>query len=341
MSAGPAGRVPGLGPSDVHGPAHDHDHAAAAGPGGAPTAAATGAAHHAHHHHGHAHGAPVSQGRAFALGIVLNALFLAVEAYYGWTRGSLALLADAGHNLGDVAGLVLAWGGLLAGRLRPDDRHTWGWQRASLLAAFGNAVLLLVAMGALALEAVQRLSTPAPVPGATLMAVAGVGIIVNAATAMLFLRGRSHDLNIRGAFLHMVADALVSVGVVVAGGLAWWLGWTWIDPVVSLAIAALIVAGTWGLLRQSLHGLFDGVPDGVDLPAVRACLASLPGVRGVHDLHVWSPGTDRIALTAHLLVDEPPGDAFYTDANRRLRQGFGIDHVTLQVGRTLAAPGCH
>ena len=283
------------------------------------------------HHHAHA---PASFDRAFAIGIGLNLLFVLLEAWFGWRAGSLALLADAGHNLSDVAGLVLAWGGALAGRLRPDARHTYGWQRASILAAFLNALLLLVAMGSLVWEAVQRLAAPEPMAAATVMAVAAVGIIVNSATALLFMRGRKDDMNIRGAFLHMAADALVSLGVVVAGALALWLGWDWIDPVVSLLIAVVIVAGTWSLFRQSLHLLFDGVPEQVDVHAVRACLLELPGVERVHDLHVWAMGSSRIALTAHLeLPDGPPDDRFYQQASERLLQRFAIDHVTLQVMR--------
>ncbi|MBP6320160.1 MAG: cation transporter, partial [Rubrivivax sp.] len=190
--------------------------------------------------HTHRH-APANVNAAFGIGIALNLAFVAVEAFYGWKVGSLALLADAGHNLSDVIGLVLAWGGALAGRLRPDARHTYGFKRASILAAFLNALLLLVAMGSLAWEAVHRLQSPQPVAGVTIMVVAGIGIVVNAATALLFMRGREKDLNIRGAFLHMAADALVSAGVVVAGGLALWFGWAWLDPVVSLLIAAVIV----------------------------------------------------------------------------------------------------
>jgi cobalt-zinc-cadmium efflux system protein len=287
---------------------------------------------HRHDHgHGHSH-APTNFNRAFGIGIGLNIAFVAIEAFYGWKINSLALLADAGHNLSDVIGLVLAWGGALAGRLRPDARHTYGWKRASILAAFINALLLLVAMGSLAWEAVQRLQTPQAVEGATIMVVAGIGIVVNTATALLFMRGRKSDLNIRGAFLHMAADALVSAGVVVAGGLALWLGWTWLDPVVSLLIAAVIVVGTWNLFKQSLHLLFDGVPEGVDLHAVQALLASLPGVERVHDLHVWAMGTSETALTAHLVM--PKGhadDAFLKNATDQLHDRFEIEHVTIQV----------
>ncbi len=288
------------------------------------------------HDHSHA-----SFDRAFAVGIVLNTAFLGIEAYFGWKVNSLALLADAGHNLSDVAGLLLAWGGSLAGRLRPDARHTYGWKRASIVAAVVNALLLLIAMGSLAWEAVQRLSSPEPIAGLTIMLVAGVGIVVNTATAMMFMRGRKTDLNIRGAFLHMAGDALVSAGVVVAGGLALRFGWAWLDPVTSLAIAAAVVIGTWGLLRQSLHLIFDGVPDGVDLGAVQALLESLPGVSRVHDLHVWAMGTSEIAMTAHLVV--PSGeadDAFLRDATRQLHDRFAIEHVTLQVMRVAFTRPC-
>ena len=294
--------------------------------------------------HDHSHGiagAPANFDRAFGIGIALNIAFVAIEAYYGWKIDSLALLADAGHNLSDVIGLVLAWGGALAGRLRPDARHTYGWKRASILAAFINALLLLVAMGSLAWEAVHRLQTPQAVEGVTIMVVAGIGIVVNTATALLFMRGRETDLNIRGAFLHMAADALVSAGVVVAGGLALWFGWTWLDPVVSLLIAAVIVVGTWNLFKQSLHLLFDGVPEGVDLHAVQALLESLPGVERVHDLHVWAMGTSQIAMTAHLVMPQGHADdAFLKHATDELHEHFEIEHVTIQVVRVPFTPPC-
>ena len=298
--------------------------------------------HSRRHDHAHARGHDgADHGVAFAVGIALNVVFVAIEAFYGWKIDSLALLADAGHNLSDVFGLVLAWGGALAGRLRPDERHTYGWRRASILAAFVNALLLLVAMGSLAWEAVQRLQSPAPIEGVTIMVVAGIGIVVNTATALLFLRGRQSDLNIRGAFLHMAADALVSAGVVVAGGLALWLGWNWLDPVVSLVVAAVIVGGTWSLFRQSLHLLFDGVPEGVPLGEVRALLATLPGVAEVHDLHVWAMGTSQVALTAHLVMPEGGGDDdFLQRAAALLDERFDIEHVTLQVVRKSFCQRC-
>jgi cobalt-zinc-cadmium efflux system protein len=290
--------------------------------------------------HDHSH-APANYNAAFGIGIALNLAFVAIEAFYGWKIDSLALLADAGHNLSDVIGLVLAWGGALAGKLRPDARHTYGWKRASILAAFINALLLLVAMGSLVWEALHRLQSPQAIEGVTIMVVAGIGIVVNTATALLFMRGSKGDLNIRGAFLHMAADALVSAGVVVAGGLALWFGWTWLDPVVSLIIAAVIVVGTWSLFRQSLHLLFDGVPESVDLHAVQALLQRLPGVSQVHDLHVWAMGTNETALTAHLVMPAGGGDDdFLKHATDELHEHFEIRHVTLQVVRVAFCEGC-
>ena len=302
-------------------------------------------AHSAHggHDHGHAHGhahhhAPANFDRAFAIGISANILFVAIEAFYGWRVNSLALLADAGHNLGDVAGLGMAWGGALAGKLRPDVRYTYGWKRASILAAFANAVLLMVAMGSLATEAIGRLQAPQPMHGYTVMIVAGIGIVVNLGTALLFMRGGSSegggDMNIRGAYLHMAGDALVSAGVVVVGALALWTGWTWLDPVASLVIALVIVIGTWSLFRQSLRLMFDGVPEHIDLVAVRRVLETLPGVERVHDLHVWATGTTEVALTAHLVMPGGhPDDPFFETATHLLRDRFRIGHVTLQVVR--------
>jgi cobalt-zinc-cadmium efflux system protein len=289
---------------------------------------------------GHGHG-PRSFNRAFAVGIALNIGFVAVEAWVGWRIGSLALLADAGHNLSDVAGLALAWAGALAGRLAPDDRHTYGWRRASILAAFANAMLLLVAMGSLALEAVQRLGSPVQTQGMIMIVVAAIGVVVNGATALLFMSGRSTDLNIRGAFLHMAADALVSLGVAAAGAAYLWTGWDWLDPVTSLAIAAIVVAGTWRLFRQSLHLMFDGVPDSVDLPAVKELLASQPGVADVHDLHVWAMSTSEIALSAHLVMPNGhPGDEFIDALADALHGRFGISHPTVQVETSPRPCGC-
>ncbi len=294
---------------------------------------------HDHHH------APANFNRAFAIGIALNLAFVGIETFYGWQINSLALLADAGHNLSDVAGLVLAWGGALAGKLRPDARHTYGWKRGTILAAFANALLLLVVMGALVWEAFGRLMSPTPLDsaqGITMMVVAGVGIVINTATALLFMRGGEHDLNLRGAFLHMAADALVSAGVVIAGALTLWQGWLWLDPVVSLVIAGVIVLGTWSLFRQSLHLLFDGVPDSVDPQAVQAFLATLPGVTRVHDLHIWATGTSHIALTAHLVMPQGRADdAFLKHATDQLHDRFEITHVTLQVMQAPFTRACN
>jgi cobalt-zinc-cadmium efflux system protein len=312
----------------AHGHSHPHDES-----------------HHGHghtqNHSGHHHPAPTDFNRAFLIGIVLNTGFVAVEAWYGWQINSLALLADAAHNLSDVAGLVLAWMAALAARLQPDARHTYGWQRASILAAFGNAMLLLVAMGSLGWEAVERQGQPETTQGWTIIAVATIGILINTVTALLFMRGREHDLNVRGAFLHMAADALVSLGVVIGGALYLWQGWGWLDPVISLAIAVVIVAGTWGLLRQSLHLLFDGVPEHIDLAAVQAWLAARPGVAQVDDLHVWAMSTTRVALTAHLRMPQgQPGDDFLRVTSEGLRERFGIQHVTLQTSSQPLQPPC-
>ena len=302
-------------------------------------------AHHDHAHHGHAHhqhqAAPAGWNRAFALGIALNLGFVAVEGVYGWLSGSLALLADAGHNLSDVAGLVLAWGAALAGGLRPTHRRTYGWMRASILAALANALLLIFAMGALAFEAVQRLQAPEPVAGGTVIIVAAVGVLVNGLTAWLFMAGSQTDLNIRGAFLHMAGDALVSLGVVAAGLLYLQFGWGWLDPLVSLAIAVVIVLGTWSLFRQSLHLAFDGVPEGIDLVEVHAWLLAKPGVVDVHDLHVWALGTSDVALTAHLVMPAGhPGDAFVVALAEGLAHRFHINHPTIQIELDGIDDGC-
>jgi len=271
-------------------------------------------------------------GRTFALGVALNLGFVLIEAFYGWQAHSLALLADAGHNLSDVGGLLLAWAAFGAARLRPNIRHTYGWRRGSILASFVNAILLLFAMGSLAWEAVQRLQSPASVDAITVMLVASVGVVINGITAWLFLSGSKHDLNLRGAFLHMAADSLVSAGVVLAGALYLWQGWAWLDPVVSLLIALVILIGTWSLFRQSIHLLFDGVPDDIDLAAVQQCLLDLPGVLSVHDLHVWAMDTSENALTAHLVIDDnrKDCDGLLSAAAEVLHDRFEIRHSTLQ-----------
>ncbi|MHB1116534.1 cation diffusion facilitator family transporter [Sideroxydans sp.] len=280
--------------------------------------------------HSHAHAA--NYDRAFAIGIALNVLFVLVEAFYGWMADSLALLSDAGHNLSDVLGLLLAWGGYYLARLRPSRSHTYGFGRATIMAALFNALLLLVAVGAIAWEAFDRFAHPVEMQGMTVIVVAAIGVLVNGVTAWLFMSGDHHDLNLRGAFLHMAADALVSVGVVAAGVLFLWTGWYWLDPFISLLIALVILLGTWGLLRQALHLSLDGVPLSVELEQVRGYLSGLPGVTAVHDLHVWAMSTSEVALTAHLVMPQGhAGDAFLCSVTEVLHERFGIEHATIQI----------
>ncbi|KST60021.1 cobalt transporter [Methylobacterium sp. GXS13] len=295
-------------------------------------------ADHGHGDHGgHAHGpghahAPASFGKAFAIGIALNVGFVAVEATFGVLANSVALLADAGHNLSDVLGLVVAWVAMVLAKRAPSARYTYGMKGSSILAALFNAVFLLVAVGAIAWEAIQRFGEPAPVAGKTVMIVAAVGILVNGVTAWLFASGAKGDINIKGAFLHMAADAAVSAGVVIAGLVILYTGWTWLDPVVSIAIVAVIVWSTWGLLRDSLTLSLAAVPPGIDPAAVRSHLKGLPGVTALHDLHVWAMSTTETCLTAHLLMPGGrPDDAFLMDAAAGIRERFGIGHTTLQV----------
>ncbi len=295
---------------------------------------------HAHDPHGHDHPMP-AHGRAFGIGILLNVGFVIIEAWYGWITGSLALLADAAHNLSDVGGLLLAWAAFAAARLKPDERHTYGWRRGSILASFANAIILLVAMGSLGWEAIQRFADPSPISAVTVIVVAAIGVVVNAVTAALFMAGSKSDLNIRGAFLHMAADALVSIGVVIAGLLYLWQGWLWIDPLASLVIAVVVVVGTWSLFRQSLHLLFDGVPEHIDLPEVLAALRNVPGVASVHDLHIWAMSTAEQSLTAHLVASGERGNNDILQAAQQvLRERFGITHVTLQIEIENCAASC-
>lgn len=291
------------------------------------------------HEHDHA---PRNFSRAFAIGVALNVAFVVIEAFYGWQAGSLALLADAAHNLSDVGGLLLAWAAFGAAQLHPNMRHSYGWRKGSILASFANAVILLVAMGSLGWEAIDRLQTPSPVAAGTVMVVAGVGVVINAATAWLFLAGSEGDLNIRGAFLHMAADALVSLGVVIAGAVYLWQGWGWIDPVMSLVIALVVVVGTWSLFRRSLHLLFDGVPEEIDLVEVQAALLELPGVVSVHDLHVWAMSTSDNAITAHLVManGDIGHDQLLTQATEMLHERFEIHHAVLQPESEAYAADC-
>jgi cobalt-zinc-cadmium efflux system protein len=286
--------------------------------------------HETGHAHPHLH-APANFGRAFAVGIALNTLFVVVEVVYGLVAHSLALVADAGHNLSDVLGLLLAWGATVLARRAATPRFTYGLKRSSVLAALANAVFLLVSVGAIAWEAVQRLRAPAAVNAPTIIGVSLVGIVINSLTALMFLSGRKGDLNIRGAFLHMAADAAISAGVVVAGIVIVFTGWSWLDPVVSLILVAIIVAGTWNLLRESLELSLDAVPENIDLAAVRQYLCSLPAVADVHHLHIWGLSTTETALTVHLILTAgAPGDDTLRQINHDLRERYGIGHATIQ-----------
>jgi cobalt-zinc-cadmium efflux system protein len=292
-------------------------------------------AHSDHAHGGHGSGhvhAPASFGTAFAVGIALNLIFVAVEFVYGVLANSMALVADAGHNLSDVLSLAIAWIASVLARRPPSSRLTYGLGGSSIVAALFNAVLLLVAVGAIAWEAILRLFHPEPVASGTVMIVAAVGIVINGATAWLFASGRKGDLNIRGAFLHMVADAAVSAGVVAAAAVILLTGWLWLDPLTSLVVVGLIVWGTWGLLRDSLAMSVSAVPAAIDPEAVRRYLESRPGVAAVHDLHIWPMSTTETALTAHLVLPGGhPGDEFLMQATTELKRRFGIGHTTLQI----------
>lgn len=284
--------------------------------------------------HSHAcahHAAPKDFGRAFAVGVVLNLGFVAIEAGAGFFANSLALLADAGHNLSDVLGLALAWGAAVASRRAPSKLRTYGWRRMSILAALINAVLLFVAVGGIAWEALRRIEAPPQIETALIVWVAGAGIVINILTALLFIEGRKRDLNVRGAYLHMLADAAVSAGVVVAAVLISRTGWLWLDPATSLAIAAVIAFGTWGLMRDSLNLALDAVPAHVDPGAVMAYLRNLPGVSDVHDLHIWGMSTTHSALTVHLVRAQGSDDALLDEVQAHLHLHFGIDHATIQI----------
>jgi cobalt-zinc-cadmium efflux system protein len=297
---------------------------------------------HPHHHHspGHSH-SPANYNKAFAIGVALNTAYIVLEAVFGVLVNSLALLADAGHNLSDVLGLLLAWGAHYLTRIRPTDRRTYGWRSTSILAALLNSLILLLAVGGIAWEAIQRLGQPREITATTVMWVAGVGVVVNAATAMLFFGGRRGDLNIKGAYLHMAADAGISLGVVLAGLGIWLSGWHWIDPLTSLVVAAIILIGTWELFRESIDLILQAVPRNIDLLEVRTCLGNLPGVEHVHDLHIWAMSTTEIALTAHLVKPQAGNDdQLLAEACQQLHDRFGIEHATLQVERDSEAACC-
>ena len=299
---------------------HDHDHSH--GPDHSHA--------HAHDHAGHSH-APDSFGASFAIGAALNTVFVIAELIFGYTANSLALISDAVHNLSDVVALLLAWGAAWLALKQPTQRHTYGYRRASILAALFNAALLLVAVGGIVVEAINRLYAPSAVAGWTVVVVATLGVGINGGTALLFMRGRHGDLNVRGAYLHMVADAAVSLGVVFAALVIMSTGWLWLDPVISLVIAAVVFWSGWGLARDSVNLALDGVPRGIVLADVRAHLAGLDGVAEVHDLHVWAMSTNETALTAHLVRPGGHDDAFLHGVCEGLSHRFNIPHATLQV----------
>ncbi len=288
--------------------------------------------HHGHHHHDHGAVAGAPRGGAFALAVSLNLAFVVAEVAAGLIGGSMALVADAGHNLSDVLSLLLAWAASTLTARPPSERFTYGFKSSSILAAIANAALLWVALGAILVETVRRFADPAPVEGMTMIVVAAIGIVVNGASALLFARGRKSDLNLRAAFQHLLADAAVSAGVVIAGTGVMLTGARWIDPAASLAITLVIAWGSWGLLRDSVKMGLLGVPDGIDGGAVRAFLAAQDGVAAVHDLHIWPMSTTETALTAHLVMPAGhPGDAFLRRLAHALEHDFGIGHVTIQV----------
>jgi cobalt-zinc-cadmium efflux system protein len=298
--------------SHDHGHAHAHDHG------------------HSHGHAGHSH-APDHFGVAFAVGVTLNTAFVVAELVFGYAANSLALVSDAVHNFADVISLLLAWGAAWLAQKQPTQQHTYGYRRASILAALFNAGLLLIAVGGIAVEAINRLQEPAAVAGWTVVLVAALGILVNGSTALLFMRGRHGDLNIRGAYLHMAADAGVSFGVVVAALLIMATGWLWIDPVISLGIAAVVLMSGWGLAKDSVNLAMDGVPKGIELVKVQEFLMRLEGVTELHDLHIWAMSTNETALTAHLVRPAGFNDAFLHGVCEELSRRFKIHHATLQI----------
>jgi cobalt-zinc-cadmium efflux system protein len=294
--------------------------------------------HHSHGGSGHTHHLPATFGKAFAVGITLNMVYVVAQVLFGLAAHSLALLADAGHNLGDVMGLFLAWGAVTLAKRQPMPRFTYGLRRSTILASLANAILLLVAVGGITWEAIRRFGQNEQVAGITVIWVAALGVVVNGVTAMLFASGRKSDLNIKGAFLHMAADATVSAGVVVAGLVILLSGWWWIDPVVSLLINAVIVWGTWGLFRDSLDMTMDAVPPGVDVPGVQNYLRSLPGITDFHHLHIWPLSTTETALTVHLVKPQTEGDDdLLGTVSRELSVRFEIDHATIQFERCVSS----
>jgi len=290
--------------------------------------------------HNHSH-APANYNRAFAIGVTLNIIYVAVEVGYGVVAGSLALIADAGHNLSDVLSLLLAWGATVLATRAATENRTYGMRKVTVMASLVSAILLLIAMGAIAWEAIGRFARPEPVEGMVVIIVAAIGVVINTATALLFASGQKHDLNIRAAFLHMAADAGVSLGVVVAGVVIMTTGWLWVDPVISLVIVAVILIGTWGLLRDSINSAIDAVPAGIDMPGINNYLNSLGSVCQIHDLHVWSLSTTEVALTVHLVVtDDEISNDFLMTVQQHLHDHFDIEHSTIQVERRDADSAC-
>jgi cobalt-zinc-cadmium efflux system protein len=293
--------------------------------------------HHGHtdgHRHGHVHLdlGHLDYGRAFAIGVALNVTYVSGEAIAGIVSGSLALLADAGHNLGDVLGLSLSWGAAVLSRRQPSGRFTYGLRSSSILAALANALILLVVTGGIAWEALGRIAHPVPVASAIVVWVAAAGILVNGVTALLFASGRRRDLNLKSAFLHMAADTLVTAAVAATGIAISLTGWLWLDPVASLFVSAVIVIGTWGLVKSAIGLALNAVPEGVEAAAVRTHLLAVPGVTALHDLHIWGMSTTETALTCHLVMpDGHPGDAFLSLLAHELQHRFGIAHTTIQI----------
>jgi cobalt-zinc-cadmium efflux system protein len=296
---------------------------------------------HGHGHHHHHHVSPDGNNRAFALAIGLNTIFVAIEFTYGFIANSTALMADAGHNLSDVLGLVLAWGAAMLARTATTERYTYGLRSSSILAAVLNALLLMLACGAIGWEAVQRLSNPAPVAGMTVSVVAAIGVAVNGLSAWLFMAGSNDDLNIRGAYQHMAADAAISLGVVTSGLAIMATDWTWLDPAVSLVIVVLILASTWGLLRESMQLVLGAVPPNVDAEKVSGFLRAQPGVTDIHDLHIWAMSTTENALTVHLVMPGSyPGDHAFDAITAGLKANFAIHHCTLQMEQGTTDHAC-
>ena len=278
---------------------------------------------------------------AFAFGVILNSIYIIVEFGFGLKMNSMALIADAGHNLSDVLGLLLAWGASYLAKTSITSNRTYGLRKSTIFAAFFNAIILLIAVGAISIEAIRKLFITEPVGGSTMMIVGGIGVVVNALTALLFLKGKEHDMNIKGAFLHMAADAAVSLGVVAAGLIIMHTNWVWLDPAISLVITLVIALGTWGLLKDSFMLSMDAVPNKISVPDVKQYLTSLPYVKDIHDLHIWGMSTTETALTAHLVVEKFPGDNQWVETiNTNLHDEFGIEHPTIQLELPSATNNC-